>query len=87
MPPQTHINRAMFDRFTLVHAATGAVLGRLGAPWWVALGVSVVWELAEPTLKRTRPYRDWFPVPSQDSLANTVGDTAGLMSGWYLGSR
>ena len=78
-------NTQLVDRYTLVHAASGFVLGRVGAPWWAALGVSIAWELAEPSLKRSPTWRRWFPDPTQDTLTNAVGDTLGLMGGWYAG--
>lgn len=79
------VNKDAFDRFTLHHAAFGALLGIVGAPAWVALTTSVAWELAENRLKDKYP--EQFHDASHDSARNAVTDGAAMVSGWYLGSR
>lgn len=78
-------NKDALDRFTLHHAAFGALLGIVGAPAWVAITTSIAWELSENRLKDKYP--EQFHDPSHDSLKNAAMDSAAMVAGWYLGSR
>lgn len=80
-------NTQLFDRYTAYHLASGAALGCLNTPWWAALGLAVAWEAAEPSLKRSRFWRQRFPDPTLDSLGNKTGDVAALMAAWYVAQR
>lgn len=82
-----YINKLMFDPFTIVHASAGLIAGRVGVPWWGALAMSVTWELVEPSLKRSTYWRGYFPEPTHDTWQNHVGDTIGVMGGWYVGAK
>jgi hypothetical protein len=73
------VNHAFADRFTLAHAAIGAVYG-LALPLLGALGLALLWELVENPLKRVLPRV--FPHPTKDTLRNAVGDVLAVMSGW-----
>ena len=70
------------DRFTAAHFAVGAVMGALRAPWWLAVGSAVAWELVEDPLKRARP--DLFYQPTIDTPDNAVVDAAAWVLGWGL---
>lgn len=73
-------NYAMFDVWTLGHAAFGAGLRYIGATPLEAVSLAVLWEIAEPTLKRSYPKA--FPEAQIDSPANKAGDVIGWMAGY-----
>lgn len=73
-------NHAFADRFTLAHAAIGAVYGLLALPLLAALGLALAWELVENPLKRVLPRV--FPHPTKDTLLNALGDVLAVLSGW-----
>ncbi len=74
-------NYEPLDAFSALHAAMGGIAGAAGAGLGPTLAVSLVWELAEPSLKRTYPAS--FPSASRDTLANKVGDFASVGAGWW----
>jgi hypothetical protein len=78
-------NYAPVDAHTFVHAGFGALLGASGVPLSAALAASLVWELAEPDLKRR--YANAFPSSTIDSAANKAADTAAVAAGWAMGKR
>ncbi len=81
---QRRPNVDAFDRYTLGHSAVGVMFGLWGAPWFVALGTSVVFEVLENCLlKPTLP--GLFPVGRRDTLANSTVDTLAWMAGWGVG--
>lgn len=75
-------NTKFFDRFSLVHAAWGAVfeLARIPAP--VAIGAAVGFELVENRLKKA--YAPMFPDDAPDGWQNSTGDVVSLAAGYYL---
>ena len=77
------INKDLFDPFTLVHAAGGFFMARLGASFTTTFLIGVAWEIVEPWLKDQYP--DQFPNPSRDSTPNKITDIAAWMIGWSLG--
>lgn len=77
------VNVDLFDRYSFVHAAFGAVMGYLGVPAPVALGISIAWEVAENPLKDALP--DVFPNASHDTPLNATGDVISTMAGYALG--
>lgn len=79
------INGDLLDRFSLVHASSGAMLGLLGVPFLATLLIAVGWEFLERPLKDRFP--QVFPNASQDTRANMVGDVGAMMLGWYLAPR
>ena len=74
------INGDALDRFTLAHAASGAVAGALKSPWWATLAGALLWELVERPLKNKYP--EAFPNSSQDTVPNAICDVAAIMVGW-----
>ena len=75
------INGDPVDRFTVAHFAWGAGFGVAGAPWWLALGCALVWDIfVERPLKDRRP--DWFPHSTQDTAEHIAVDAAAWMLGW-----
>jgi len=46
------------------------------------LAVAVGWEVTEHVLKNVVPA--WFPHPTQDTLANSIGDVLSTAVGWGL---
>lgn len=74
------INGDPVDRFTLVHGGAGALLGAIGAPWWLTLGVAIGWELIENPLKDAVP--EAFPHASHDTVPNAIFDSLAMMAGW-----
>ena len=76
------LNYDLIDPYTLGHAASGVLMQLGRVPWWAALGLAVIWEFVERPLKDLFPGA--FPVGTQDSFKNSVGDVLGLMAGWGL---
>lgn len=76
------INRDLLDRFTLAHAAIGALYGLIGLslPWMLVLAVG--WELVEDPLKAYLPRL--FPHGTSDTLRNAVGDVVAVIGGWWI---
>lgn len=79
------INFPLFDRYTLAHAAMGAVLGAVGVSPRGVLALAVGWEVVERPLKVLVPAI--FPSETQDSLLNSAGDIAAMVGGAYLTRR
>jgi hypothetical protein len=78
-------NHDFVDGFFFAHCAVGLGLALLGVGPAGALGVAVGWELLERQLK---DHVRWiFPVATQDTLSNLVGDVVGVMLGWLVGTR
>lgn len=72
-----------FDRFTLLHLASGAMMHRRG---WGLGGVvlaGLAFELVEDALKTAAP--EAFPNATLDTKENALGDVLALVVGWYLG--
>jgi hypothetical protein len=80
---RTQVGVEPVDRYTAAHGALGFVLGVWGAPWWVALGSTLLFELCEDALKRAAP--SLFPVAAPDTWANSILDSAAWMAGWGVG--
>jgi hypothetical protein len=76
------INHAFVDPYSLAHAAVGAILGLLGLRLEALLAIAVGWELAEHVLKNMIPAI--FPHPTQDTLANSIGDVLSALLGWAI---
>lgn len=78
------MGRAALDRYSVTHAAWGAVSERVGLPASVAVGASVAFEAIENEIKREI---EWiWPDPTPDSFDNHVGDVASFAFG-YVASR
>lgn len=73
---------AAFDRFTIGHVAVGTLYGLGRFPFWLALGLSVGWELIEDHLKVVFP--EIFPSALPESMGNHVVDVAGNMFGYTM---
>ena len=56
-------------------------MGAAGAGLAPTLAVSLLWELAEPSLKASYPAS--FPSATRDTVANKVGDFASVGAGWW----
>jgi hypothetical protein len=76
------VNHAFLDAMSLVHLGVGLGLRLFRVRWWPTLVIAVLWEIAEHVLK-TR-YPQMFVFPSQDSLANSIGDVLCALAGWAL---
>lgn len=74
------INGGPFDRFTLVHFASGVALRAAGVPFWATIVVAIGWELVENSLKDDLP--DFFPNATHDVASNAVVDVAAMLAGW-----
>lgn len=79
-------NQAPLDRYTLGHLSFGVMLGLAKVPWWGALGTTLLFEhVLENRWKAACP--KIFPVPTQDSPANSTLDSMAVMLGWWLMHR
>jgi hypothetical protein len=77
------VNKGMFDRYSLVHLATGVWLGSLGMGLIPLLTLHTAFEVVEnQVLKRILPQT--FPAPSPDSIWNSIGDTIACSAGWAV---
>ena len=76
------INYPFVDPYSLVHAAVGAIFGLLGLRLAWVLAIAIGWELAEHVLKNLVPAV--FPHPTQDTLANSIGDVLCALLGWAI---
>jgi hypothetical protein len=76
------INHRLFDPYSLVHGLVGVVALLVGLSFWQTLTVAVGWELVEHAAKNVVP--GFFPHPTQDTLANSVGDVLSTMAAWTV---
>ena len=76
------INYAFVDPYSLVHAAVGVIMALLGFGLGPTLALAVGWEFAEHALKNLIPAV--FPHPTQDTLANSIGDVLSTAIGWLV---
>ena len=83
------INYYAFDRFTFGHAAIGAGLGRVGAPFWATALFAVGWEIAERPLRVRGVLQMRAPDSylGQDTAENALWDAMSMMGGWWLGNQ
>jgi hypothetical protein len=79
------INHAFVDPWSLVHGLVGVMMAALGFGLAPTLVLALSWEFIEHALKNIVPAV--FPHPTQDTLANSVGDVLSSVLGWYLLSR
>lgn len=70
----------VFDRYTLGHAAAGALYAWMGLKWPTAMALAFGWELLENPLKRNLP--SVFPDACQDSAPNAVGDVLAVVAAY-----
>jgi len=75
-------NIAPIDRYTVAHFWLGLLYGTPSSPWYVPLGLSLLFELVERPAKAWNP--EMFPAPAQDSWINSLLDTAAVMAGWAV---
>ena len=78
----TRPNESFFDRFSVPHAAGGALFQLSGFSAPVAFAAQVGFELVENDLKRT--FNPLFPDDSPDAWQNHVGDVVAWMGGYYF---
>ena len=79
------INHATFDRFTIGHAAIGALMGLSRVPPGWAAAVAIGWEIVERPLKNALP--SMFPHSTQDTPQNAVADALAMLAAyWFIRS-
>ena len=76
------VNQSFVDAMSLVHIGVGIGFGLFRVRLWLTLVVAVVWEVAEHVMKNHWP--QMFVFPSQDTLANAIGDVLCAALGWGL---
>lgn len=79
------INFAFLDPYSLLHAAVGMLLGLLGVRLVWIVAIALGWELGEHLFKDLIPGA--FPHPTQDTLANSLGDVLCALGGWAIARR
>ena len=77
-------NRQFFDRYSIPHAAMGAMFEAAGVPPALAIGSHMAFELIENSLKRT--VKPIWPDSRPDAWQNHLGDMASFTGG-LLASR
>ena len=82
------MGRVLFDRFTFLHALSGAVANRIGlklAEWFV---IHTVFELIENSRVGMAAINHlyYWPggKPEPDTVTNMIGDTFGAVLGWLI---
>ena len=71
------------DPYSLVHGLVGVASAVvLGLGFLPTLVIAVSWEFIEHLAKNLVP--QFFPHPSQDTIANAVGDVLSTMVGWSI---
>ena len=81
------MGKKLFDKYTLLHFATGIIAYFLGINYWVWLIIHILFEIIENTpcgIKFINNYLVFWPggKTKSDSLINSVGDTIGASIGW-----
>src|SRR4051812_2445637 len=76
------INHAFLDPYSLVHGLVGVAAAWLGLGLSPTMAIAVCWEVVEHVLKNLIPAA--FPHPTQDTLANSLGDVLSTALGWGL---
>jgi hypothetical protein len=79
------INHPFLDPYSLAHAGVAALLALFGFSLGSLLLIAVGWEVGEHIFKDLMPWA--FPHPTQDTLANSIGDICSALAGWYLCRR
>ena len=74
------INYPPFDRYSPFHGLIGVAAALIGLGFWPTLGIAVVWEIVEHIGKNLVPGA--FVYPTQDTLANSIGDVLSALFGW-----
>ena len=74
-------NYPALDRYSGLHAVTGAGMAMADASPSQAFLVSVAWEMLEPQLKSSSP--SMFPKSTIDSPQNKIGDLLVFMASYY----
>lgn len=76
------LNHGFLDPYSLVHGLVGAVAALFGLGLAGTMAIAIGWEVAEHVLKNVDPAA--FPHPTQDTLANSIGDVLSTAAGWGL---
>lgn len=74
-------NRDFFDRYSVVHAALGALARVSRVPALPAVGGAVAFELLENPLKRATGHV--WPDSTPDGWQNQAGDVGAFVAGYY----
>lgn len=80
-------NYQWFDRYSVVHAAMGALFAASKVPAPLALGSHVAFELSENALKESRFVQRFFPDTRPDAWQNHTGDVASFAAGYFGAKR
>lgn len=83
-PQREDANRHFFDRYSVPHAAVGAMFEAMGVPPAIAIGSHLAFELVENSLKRS--VTSIWPDNRPDAWQNHLGDAASFTGG-VLASR
>ena len=76
------INYPPFDRYSPLHGLIGVAAALIGLGFWPTLGIAISWEIVEHIGKNLVPSA--FAYPTQDTLANSLGDVLSTLFGWAL---
>jgi hypothetical protein len=75
---------AFFDKWTVVHVASGLVSGAIGVPVWAYIALGTGYELAEFAAESPRGSKI-FGTKRPESALNVAGDFAAGIAGNLLG--
>lgn len=87
------MGQAVFDRYSVLHLASGLALGWLGLPFWPAFMGHAAFEVLENTDRGmgfiNAYFRDVWPggKDEADAVANSIGDQIAFTTGWLLTYR
>lgn len=82
------MGKFLFDQYTLLHFATGVILYFWGFTLLSTFVIHTIFELVENTRSGIFFINNYFTYwpggkPKADSLVNRIGDTIGVVVGWY----
>ncbi len=82
---RNEINGVYFDRFTLLHFASGYFFGKTPVNSIEALIIAVGWEVIEDRLKKSYP--TYFPNATLDTKENALTDVGAFMLAYFISQK
>jgi hypothetical protein len=80
-------NSALIEPWTAVHFAAGLGAGLLAIPFKISLGASILYEIVEQLVERSKTGQRIFGSTHPEKLGNALFDIAVFAIGWYGGYR
>ena len=82
------VNQSLFDPYSIAHAGAGVVAASLGLSLTQTVVLHTIFEAAENLYLKPHPtHKKYFPDSTTDSIANIVGDTISVVTGWIITNK